>query len=347
MPLQLFDAMGREGFEEVVALHDGASGARALIAVHDSQVGPAFGGIRRWTYEAESGALLDALRLSRAMSRKCALLHLPAGGGKVVLLDGEGLDLEAAYRSIGRAVERMAGRFYTGPDVNTGAQELSWVHAETRYVTDPGPEGPGELSACTAEGVFLGMEAALLSLDGEVDWGRRTVVVQGLGAVGFLLAARLVGAGARVIASEADPQRVHDLADHLDVEMVDPGSELTQPCDLFAPCAMGGILHDLTIERLRCRIVAGAANNQLSRSHHGEQLHERGVLFVPDFALNTGALVRGAMFHLEGRREPVPVVGARVRSCVEDILARALSEGRPTSVVGVQLADERLAARRA
>ena len=109
MPLQLFDAMGREGFEEVVALHDGASGARALIAVHDSQVGPAFGGIRRWTYEAESGALLDALRLSRAMSRKCALLHLPAGGGKVVLLDGEGLDLEAAYRSIGRAVERMAG----------------------------------------------------------------------------------------------------------------------------------------------------------------------------------------------------------------------------------------------
>lgn len=347
MPLQLFDAMAREGFEEVVALSDAASGARALIALHDTHAGPAFGGIRRWTYEAENAALHDALRLSRAMSRKCALLELPAGGGKVVLLEEEGLDLEAAYRAIGRAVQRLAGRFYTGPDVNTGARELAWVHEETTYVTDPGPGGPGELSACTAEGVFQGIEAALATLDGEVDWPSRTVVVQGLGAVGALLATRLQGVGARVVASEADPERVHELASSLDVEMIESGEDLAHPCDVFAPCALGGILHDLSIERLQCRVVAGAANNPLSRSHHGELLHERGILFVPDFALNTGALVRGAMFHLEGQRVPVAQVGARVRTCVEAILEAALAEQRAPSVVGVQLADDRLAAGRA
>lgn len=339
MPLQLFDAMVREGFEELLALHDSKSGMRAILAIHDSSRGPAFGGIRRWTYSVESTALMDALRLARAMTRKCVLLDLPAGGGKVVMLDRDGLDLKLAYSAIGRAVERLGGRYYTGPDVNTGTAELGWVSAETSYCTDPGEAGPGELAACTAEGVFQGMEAALESLDAEADWSHRRILIQGLGAVGQGLAKRLLDRGATVFATEIDPERVHQALQSLDVEMIEPGSEMGFDCDVFAPCAMGGILHDLSVERLRCSVVAGGANNPLSRMSHGERLHERGILFVPDFVINAGALVRGSIFHLEGRREPVEAVGSRVRRSVERILAAAGESGTAPLGAALRLAD--------
>jgi leucine dehydrogenase len=339
MPLQLFDAMAREGFEELLALHDSESGMRALLAVHDTSRGPAFGGIRRWSYSVESTALMDALRLSRAMTRKCVLLDLPCGGGKIVMLDREGLDLKQAYGAIGRAVERLNGRYYTGPDVNTGPEELGYVSAETSYCTDPGLEGPGELANCTAEGVFQGMEAALVSLDGEVDWSQRKVLIQGLGAVGEMLARRLLEQGARVLASEIDPERVHAVSTSLEVEMVEPGTEMEVACDVFAPCALGGILHDLSVERLQCKVVAGGANNPLSRMEHGERLHRRGILFVPDFVINAGALVRGSIFHLEGRREPVAVVGERVRRSVERVLSAAQESGTAPITTALRLAD--------
>ncbi|MAE45918.1 MAG: leucine dehydrogenase [Planctomycetes bacterium] len=339
MPLQLFDAMAREGFEELLALHDAKSGMRALLAIHDSSRGPAFGGIRRWSYAVNSTALMDALRLARAMTRKCVLLDLPCGGGKVVLLDQEGMDLKQAYGAIGRAVERLNGRYYTGPDVNTGPQELGWVSAETAYCTDPGSAGPGELASCTAEGVFQGMEAALINLDGELDWHRRRVLIQGLGAVGQGLAQRLLERGAKVLATEIDPERVHSVRADLDVEMVEPGAEMEVPCDVFAPCAMGGILHDLSVERLQCKVVAGGANNPLSRKEHGERLHERGILFVPDFVINAGALVRGSVFHLEGRREPVEEVGARVRRSVERVLGVAVESDTSPMAAALRLAD--------
>ena len=175
--------MTRRGFEEVIAIHDRHSGLEAFLAIHDTSRGPAFGGIRRWAYRNEREALMDCLRLSQAMSRKCALAGLQAGGAKVVLLDRDGLDLEAAYRHIGRVVERMAGRFYTGPDMGTGEPELQWLAEETRYATRPDPEGPGMLAESTAEGVFRGAEAALVHLDGEAAWGKRRVVVQGLSLI--------------------------------------------------------------------------------------------------------------------------------------------------------------------
>ena len=181
MGVHILDAMAREGFEEVLALHDRASGVRGFLGIHDSTRGSAFGGIRRWSYLDEDQALRDCLRLARAMSHKCALAGLPVGGGKLVLLDRPDLDLERAYSAVGDLVERLNGRFYTGPDVGTGPAELAAVAARTRFVTDPGPKGPGELSEATAEGVFRGIGATLRHLDGAEDWPRRTVVVQGLG----------------------------------------------------------------------------------------------------------------------------------------------------------------------
>lgn len=347
MATHILDAMAREGFEEILAVQDSRSGLRAFLAIHDSSAGPAFGGIRRWAYEDEDHALRDSLRLARAMTYKCALAELPAGGAKMVVLDRPGLDVPAAYRAIGDLAERLRGRWYTGPDVGTGEAELRSVSARTRYATDPGPEGPGALAESTVEGVFRGLEAALVHLDGDADFPRRTIVVQGLGEVGAGLARRLAAQGARVRGSDLDHERAGAVSRELGIELVDPATEFDQRCDVFAPCALGGILHDLTIARLRCRIVAGGANNVLARSAHGDRLHERDILFAPDFVLNAGALVRGALFHLEGRREPVEDIGRRIGATTARILGRARDEGTAPSRVAIDEAEDVLADRRA
>jgi leucine dehydrogenase len=344
MPIHLLDAMAREGFEEVIALNDRRSGLRAFLAIHDTCRGPAFGGIRRWTYRDERDALIDCLRLSRAMTHKCALMDLRAGGAKMVLLDADWIDRAGAYRYVGEVVDRLGGRFYTGPDVGTGPDELACVAEKTRFVTNPGPAGPGELGASTADGVFRGIEAALMQLDGEVDWAARRFVVQGLGEVGGRLAARLSGLGAKVLATDVDEERADLYAKDYDIEMLEPATELDVPCDVFVPCALGGILHDLSIERLRCRAVAGGANNVLAKPLHGDLLHDRGIMYVPDFVLNSGALIRGTIFHLEGRREPVDAIGQRIGSVVARVLDHAASEDRPPARVAIQEAEDTIQA---
>ena len=346
MAVEILDALARQGFEEVIALHDPGSGLRAFLALHDTSAGPAFGGIRAWTYQREDEALRDCLRLARAMTAKCVMAGLPAGGGKVVLLDRPELDREGAYRHLGRAVERLGGRFYTGPDVGTGPRELGWLAAHTRFVTHPGAEGPGELAESTSAGVLAGMAAALRHLDGAERWGERRVIVQGLGEVGARLARSLVELGAEVHAAEVDSERAEALCGELGLVRIDPSRELEGECDVFAPCALSGILHDLSIARLRCRVVAGAANNVLANPAHGRRLHERGVLYVPDFLINAGALIRGARFHLEGEREDVARIGAQIGAGVTAVLERAAAEGVPPVEVALREAEARLAARR-
>ncbi len=342
----ILEAMAREGFEEVIAIHDRDSNLRGFLGLHDTSVGPAFGGIRRWNYLDEDRALRDCLRLSRAMSHKCAIAGLSAGGGKLVVIDRPDLDVEGAYRAIGAYVERLGGRFYTGPDVGTGDRELACVASKTRFVTDPGPRGPGQLAEATAEGVFRGMEAALRHLDGAVDWKERSVVVQGLGEVGSGLARRLVEHGARVRAAEIDPERALLVHEDLDIELIDPSSEFDVACDILAPCALGGILHDLTLTRLRCRIVAGAANNVLARAGHADRLHEMGIFYVPDFVINAGALIRGALFHLEGRLEPVAAIGTRIEKTAAGLFERARERNLVPARLAVIEAEDEIERRR-
>ena len=226
---------------------------------------------------------------------------------------------------------------------------MSWsgLRVARRTSHAPRPDGPGLLSEATCEGVLNGIAAALRHLDGAEDWSARTIVVQGLGEVGRGVARRLVERGARVIAAEIDPERAAHAARELGIELVDPATEFDQRCDVFAPCALGGILHDLTLTRLRCRVVAGGANNVLARALHGDRLHEIGILYAPDFVINAGALIRGALFHLEGRREPVEAIGARVGRTTQQVLERASAERAPPARVAFDEAERRIARWRA
>lgn len=349
MTFDWFEQLERDGFEELAALRDPRSGARAVLAIHSTALGPAFGGIRRWNYLDDAAAVRDALRLARAMTHKCALAELPAGGAKLVLLDRPGLDLRAAYEFVGQVVEGRAGLYFAGPDVGTGDAELSAVRSRTRHVTDPGPSGPGELGACTAAGVVAGIAAALEHLDGQVDWPRRTVLVQGLGDVGARVALDLRRRGARVLAAELDGERAERIAREGDFELMESAAQLDAPCDVFAPCALGGIVHDLTLQRVRARVVAGSANNVLVAPEHGDRLHERGVLFVPDVAISSGALIRGATFQLSGVRLAVEAIAARVGAVVAKVLRQAADERLPPARVAEREAERqvelRLAAR--
>jgi leucine dehydrogenase len=191
------------------------------------------------------------------------------------------------------------------------------------------------------------MAAALRLLDGEEDWPRRTVVVQGLGEVGSRVARVLCERGARVLAAETDSERADEVAAQLELELIDPSSEFDPECDVFAPCALGGILHDLSLARLRCRVVAGGANNVLASPTHGDRLHDRGILYVPDFVINSGALIRGARFHLDGVREDVEEIGARIGRVAEEVLSMATDENQPPARVAIREAEQRIERKRA
>ena len=333
MAVHVLDAMAREGFEEVVAIHDHRTGLRAFLAIHDTLAGPALGGIRRFSYRDEKEALLDCLRLALHMSFKCVLAGIPGGGAKTVILDRADLDLPGAYRHLGEAIERLGGRYLAGPDVGSGQRELDWVSERTRFAAGPDAgaktdlegvgEGPGDLAAATAAGVFAGMRAGLEALDGTVDWERRRVVIQGLGSVGRTLAARLVEEGAHVMASEINPEVAERAARELGVELIESGRDVATPCDIFSPCAMGGILHDVSIPKLAARMVCGAANNQLARARHAQRMHARRVLYLPDIVVNSGAVMRGAAYHVDGLGTPLEEIEERIGTLARVVLEQA------------------------
>jgi leucine dehydrogenase len=316
-----------------------AAGTLVAVAVHSTRLGPAFGGIRCWTYPTPELALEDVVRLAAAMTRKCAAAGVPGGGGKAVVVDRPGLDRAAAFELVGALVERLGGRFFTGPDVGTGAGDLAVVARATGFVARPADVG--DLAEPTALGVFAGIEAVAQRLG--LPLARATVAVQGLGAVGYRLAALLRRAGAAVLAADVDGARAARAERELCVRAVDAGEIVAMPCDILAPCALGGVLDAAAVGRLRARAVAGAANNVLASPEAGRALFARGILYAPDFVINAGALLQGALFHLEGATPP-PARIAAIGLRVGEILDRARAQGVPPEVVAGRLAAERLAA---
>ncbi|HYO63885.1 MAG TPA: Glu/Leu/Phe/Val dehydrogenase [Pyrinomonadaceae bacterium] len=283
------------GYESVALCREPGVGYRGIIALHNTTLGPAVGGTRLWNYASEAAALADALRLARGMTYKNALAGLPLGGGKsVIIADSRASDREALMRAHGRFVETFGGRYVTAEDVGTSPADMEVIRRETRHVAGL-PDCSGDPSPVTARGVFRAVQASAKFRWGADDLAGRTVSLQGCGHVGYHLAKFLHESGARLVATDVDASRVARVVEECGAKAVDPDEIYDAEADIFAPCALGAVVSDETLPRLRVEIIVGAANNQLREARHGDALHSRGVLYAPDYVANAGGIINGCI----------------------------------------------------
>jgi len=344
--MDLFRELATMGHERVLVCSNPEVGLRGIIAIHSTQLGPGLGGVRMWPYASFEEAATDALRLSRGMTYKAAATGINLGGGKAVLIGDPKRDkTEALMRAFGRCVDSLGGSYITAEDVGTDTSDMDWIAMETRWVTGVSPEngGAGDPSPVTAFGVLQGIRATARRLWGDDSLAGRSIAVQGLGSVGGYLADYLVEEGAKVIGCDIDEEATARAAEK-GVEVVPADEIYDVACDVFAPCALGGVVNDRTLPRLRCRAVAGGANNQLQEERHGVDLHARGILYAPDFVINAGGLVN-VFNELIGYNQERAM---RMARGIYDNVLRAYSvadrDGVPPAEAGERMAEERLAA---
>ncbi|WP_332768437.1 Glu/Leu/Phe/Val dehydrogenase dimerization domain-containing protein [Phenylobacterium sp.] len=349
--MTLFDSPSFEGHEGVHSFFDEKTGLKSIIAVHSTARGPAAGGCRMWPYASAEAALEDALRLSRAMSYKNAMADLELGGGKAVIIgDSRTQKTPALFEAFGRAVDTLGGKYWTAEDVGVSPADLMSARRATRYVA--GLEGhaaaSGDPSPVTAEGVFRGVRLAVKrALKRDLDGV--TVAVQGVGHVGAYLAEKLHAAGAKLILTDVNEQALAEVAARTNAAVVAPGAIFDAEAEVFAPCALGGAINASTLPRLKARIIAGGANNQLADPEIGREVFERGMLYAPDYVINGGGIINVAA-EIRGLErgeafDPAWVAAKldRLMVTLEEVLDRALAEGRPTHEVANEMAKARIA----
>jgi valine dehydrogenase (NAD+) len=334
--------------EQVVFCQDKPSGLRAIIAIYSTALGPALGGTRFYPYASEAEALHDVLDLARSMAYKNAMAGLDLGGGKAVIWgDPERDKSEALLRAYGRFVESLNGRYYTACDVGTYVRDMDVVAKETRFVTGRSESygGAGDSSVLTAYGVFQGMRAAAEHLWGQPTLAGRRVGIAGLGKVGKHLTGHLLDDGAKVVATDVSERALEwARATHPQVDLVDDVQELiTSDIDVYAPCALGGALNDDTVPVLRAKIIAGAANNQLAHPGVEKLLADRGVLYAPDYVVNSGGVIQVAD-EIEGFNfSRAQQRAGRIYDTTKQILQLAQAEAIPPAVAADRLAERRMA----
>lgn len=295
--MQLFDTLHDLGHEQVVMCSDPVTGLKAIVAIHNTSLGPALGGTRMWSYASDADAITDALRLSRGMTYKAAVSGVNLGGGKAVIIGNPHTDKsEGLFRAYGRFVETLRGRYITAEDVGTSVRDMEWIRMETRFVTGVGGNGgSGDPSPVTALGVYSGMKAAAKKVYGSDSLAGKRVVVQGAGNVATYLVQSLTKEGAHVFVSDIYGDKANALAASTGATVIAPEEVFTTPCDVFSPNALGAILNDESIPQLTCAIIAGGANNQLAEEHkHAEALRSREILYAPDYVINAGGLMNVA-----------------------------------------------------
>ncbi len=332
----VFELMEQQGHEQVVFNYDSVSGLKAIIAVHDSTLGPALGGTRMWPYTTEEEALVDVLRLSKGMTYKNSAMGLNIGGGKAVIIGDPKKDKsEELFRAFGKFVESLGGRYITAEDVGTTTEDMDIIKTQTSHVC--GLAGvSGNPSPVTAFGVFRAMTASIKTVFGSDDFAGRSVAIQGVGSVGYSLAERLLGVGARVVVADIDPDKVNRAVE-LGAEAVPADAIYDAECDIFAPCALGASINDDTVPRLKAKVVCGAANNQLLEPKHGKDLADRGILYAPDFVTNGGGVINVAQEILEGRYDRERAL-ARV-SKIYDVLLKVFELAEEHGVDTARAAD--------
>jgi len=328
--------------ERVLSGRDEAAGYRGIIAIHSTRLGPALGGARFWNYATEADALTDVLRLSRGMTYKNALAGLPFGGGKSIITgDNKATRRAEIFRAHGRFVETLAGLYITAEDVGTGTADMEYVRLETEHVAGLADRS-GDPSPVTAHGVFRAMQAAAQHRWGTDKLAGRRVALQGCGHVGRYLAKELHEAGAKLIVSDVDREKAERVVVELGADSVAPEEIYAVAADVFAPCALGGILNDETISQLKVEIVAGAANNQLLDKRHGESLEARGILYAPDYAANAGGVINGCIELLGWEQAESRAKVETIYDTLLEIFQLAETTGIPTYQAADQLAEARL-----
>ena len=290
--MEYFDVIKKYDYETISIIQNRKARLFALDVIHDTTRGPAVGGTRFMKYNNEEEAMIDALKLSRGMTYKSAAAGLDCGGGKTVVMEIDGMDRTLAFKTLGRYVESLQGRRYTGRDLGVSTQDVNLMRAETRWVADETSAGVGDLSEATAFGVYQGMKACLAETYGDDSLKGRHITVQGVGEVGYWVAKYAIENEAEVTITDINPKAIERTAKAFPVKVVKPEEIYEVDCDVFSPCAIGGIINSETIPKLRCRIIAGSANNALEREEDGTVLFDGGIVYAPDYVINSGALIQ-------------------------------------------------------
>ncbi len=340
----IFYDLNSYGHEQVSFFHDRETGLKAIIGIHSTVLGPSLGGCRMWKYNDEQEALRDVLRLSRGMTYKAALAGLNLGGGKAVIIGDSRQDkTDDMLKAFGRAVDSLGGRYITAEDVGMTVKDIDTIRTVTSHAVGGSNEGgSGDPSVMTAFGVFQGMKAALKAAGmGESLEGLR-VAIQGVGNVGYHLCSYLSAAGAELVITDIYPNQVEKIVQEFGADVVSPDQIYSTNCDIFAPCALGAILNARTIPQLKCKVVAGSANNQLETEKDGFDLFNRGITYAPDYAINSGGLVNVAA-ELEGYdQKKVMDKVATVYNTIAEVLDKSKREDIPPHEAADALAEQRL-----
>ncbi len=341
----LFPSIERYGHEQLLFCRDRGTGLRAIIAIHNTTLGPALGGIRMRPYPSEEAALHDVLRLSRAMTFKAAMAGLNLGGGKSVIIGDPRTDKsEVLFRAMGRFIQGLGGRYVAATDIGTSVDDLISVRMETPYVTGL-PEawgGLGDTSILTGLTVYLGMKAGAEACWGSDSLAGKRVMIQGAGKVATYLMEYLQKEGAQLLVSDVIGESAQRAAQRFGATIVPPEDVYHADCDIFSPNALGAVLDDDTIPRLRCRLVCGGANNQLAEERHGELLHSRGILYAPDYVVNSGGVISGECELLHAPRARADALAGRVGVTMRRVFGTAARDGVPPVVAADRLAAERI-----
>lgn len=345
--MNIFEEMKKYGHEQVIFMQHKATGLKSIVAIHDTTAGPALGGCRMRPYESEEEMLFDVLRLSRGMTYKCGIADVDNGGGKCVIWGDPATDKSPElFRTLGRFVDGLGGRFFTGTDVGTYPQDFVHAKRETPYIVGVPEEfgGSGDSSVPTALGVLQGIRATAMRLWGSTDLNGRTFAIQGLGKVGAKVAVSLAQEGGWLVIADVVQANVEKVKAQVpEAKVVSPDAIFEVACDVFIPCALGAVINDNTIHRLQCKAIVGSANNQLlDEERHGYMLKEKGILYAPDYLVNAGGLIQVAD-ELHGPN------AKRVQSktmSIYDILLKiydlADKHGLPTSLAANRYVEERL-----
>ena len=348
--MRVFEQLGRYDYRKVVFCNDNASGLKAIIAIHDTTLGPALGGVRMRPYDTEAEAFEDVLRLARGMTYKAAISGVELGGGKSVIIgDPTTQKTEALLGAMGRFVDSLGGEYIAGQDIGTSSEDMAALRAETPFVSCVHDKagGPGDPSFATAYGVTMGIRAILEAALGSDTLSNRRIAIHGVGHVGYHVAKYCHEGGARLTVADVSGEAATRASTEFGADVVDPREIFAVECDVFSPCSVGAVVNDETIPRLRCKGIAGAANNVLAEPRHADALVGRGIIYAPDYLVNSGGLIRCQAEVLgEVNEEAVLERVSKIYDQTLRVIATADERGISTAEAADRLAEERVSARR-